>query len=63
MSKYRYVGLDERVFPDAMVVVGPGDVIEAAANPDPRYFESDEPVVTAGKTATASAAPAEVKET
>jgi hypothetical protein len=40
MSRYRFKGSDERIFPHMRpAIVGPGDVIEADDNPDPYWFE------------------------
>ena len=42
MPAFRYVGNDGRVFPHVSLTVAPGDVVEADANPDARYFVPDE---------------------
>lgn len=41
MSRYRFKGTEERIFPYARppLVVSPGDVVEHPANPDPYWFE------------------------
>jgi hypothetical protein len=40
MNRYRYTGSEERVFPSLRPsVIGPGDVITAADNPHPYWFE------------------------
>lgn len=40
MPVFEYVGDDERTFPADVGTVAPGDVVEAAHNPDPRYFKT-----------------------
>lgn len=39
MANYRYTGGDERVFPHLSLTVTSGDIVDAAENPNPAYFE------------------------
>ena len=39
MGLWKYVGDDERLFPDAGLTVAPGAVVERDTNPHPRFFE------------------------
>lgn len=36
--RYRYIGDEQRTFPEHNLVVDPGDVVEVDGNPDPRWF-------------------------
>ena len=38
VKKFTYTGDDERDFPTLGVTLKPGDVVEAAGNPDPSRF-------------------------
>jgi len=37
--QFRFTGDDGRMFPHVSLTVEPGDVIDAAENPDPMWFE------------------------
>lgn len=42
MPRFSFVGDSPRVFPEIMLEVAPGDVVDLDENPDPHFFEAVE---------------------